>query len=472
MKKLKRAVAIVMSVLMVFSVGGCANPEPGDAISEVENTERGEIMQEKTENEVKPVLQGKALTLYQAEYPQMAKYPETNGFLVDEAQYEAWRNDRNARRPASEEYKEGIREYTVETVQEFLTDIKGENRVYSPLNVYMALAMLAETTAGESREQILELLHTDSIETLREKVQTLWNANYCEDGTVSSLLASSIWMDEEVNYQEDTLKILAENYYASSFSGTMGSPEYNQLLQSWLNEQTGGLLEEQVSNVQMDAETILALATTVYFRAKWDNEFNPESSVEDIFHAASGDVTCEFMKQSGTASYYWGNKFSAVVRRLENSGNMMFLLPDEGVTVEELLGNEEALNFLFDYEEWENQKRMIVHQSIPKFDVVSDFSLINGLKNLGISDVFNAQTADFTPLTIERQVQMSNATHAARVKIDEEGCVAAAYTVMLMAGSAMPPKEEVDFVLDRPFLFVINGQDGQPLFVGVVNQPN
>ncbi len=30
----------------------------------------------------------------------------------------------------------------------------------------------------------------------------------------------------------------------------------------------------------------------------------------------------------------------------------------------------------------------------------------------------------------------------------------------------MPPEEEVDFTLDRPFLFVITGEDGLPLFVG------
>jgi len=35
----------------------------------------------------------------------------------------------------------------------------------------------------------------------------------------------------------------------------------------------------------------------------------------------------------------------------------------------------------------------------------------------------------------------------------------------------MPPKDEVDFVLDRPFLFVLTGTDGMPLFVGVVNDP-
>jgi serine protease inhibitor len=71
----------------------------------------------------------------------------------------------------------------------------------------------------------------------------------------------------------------------------------------------------------------------------------------------------------------------------------------------------------------------------------------------------------------ELPVAVNEAKHAARVMIDEEGCTAAAYTVMLAAGAARPPEEKVDFVLDRPFLFVINGQDGQPLFVGIVNQP-
>ena len=35
----------------------------------------------------------------------------------------------------------------------------------------------------------------------------------------------------------------------------------------------------------------------------------------------------------------------------------------------------------------------------------------------------------------------------------------------------MPTEDEIDFVLDRPFLFVITGAQGLPLFVGVVNQP-
>ena len=55
-------------------------------------------------------------------------------------------------------------------------------------------------------------------------------------------------------------------------------------------------------------------------------------------------------------------------------------------------------------------------------------------------------------------------------KRQEEGCAAAAYTVMMMAGAAMP-QDEVDFILNRPFLFAVTGADGMSLCMGVVNQP-
>ena len=469
---IQRISALIMIGICILNVSACAVPaEDTPVITEApfvtQDKESNEEMEETT------ALHGTGTQLYKAEYPEMVQYPVNEDHTYTYEDYEAWINCKRERQPENKDYQNGIREFYEITMQEFLKDTQGENMVYSPLNVYMALAMLAETTDGESRQQILDLLHTDSIETLRNNAGILWNANYCDDGTVNSLLASSVWLSDKLDYNENTLKTLADNYYASSFSGTMGSAKYNKMLQDWLDEQTGGLLKEQTGNVQMDPLTVFGLATTVYFRAKWQNEFYAPYTKEEIFHAKSGDVTTEFMHQSGTDTYYWGEKFGAIARGLKNSGNMLLILPDEDVAVEDLLSDKEVQNFIFDHYEWENQKFLIVNQSIPKFDVVSDFSLISGLQNLGVKDVFSFAEANFTPLLgdTELPLAVNEAKHAARVMIDEEGCTAAAFTVMLAAGAARPPEEQVDFVLDRPFLFVINGQDGQPLFVGIVNQP-
>ncbi len=456
----KRVLAVILTVACMLPGAACAAPQ------------EEELKQMETENEkdVK-ITDATARQLATAVYPEMVQYPVTDEFSYDEVAYSAWRASRMKQQPKSEEYKNGIREFYEATMQEFLKDTEGKNKIYSPLNIYMALAMLAETTDGESRKQILDLLGASSIEELRNNASILWNANYCDDGTVTSLLASSAWLSDKINYNQETLTTLAENYYTSSFSGVMGSPEYNKMLQDWLNEQTGGLLKDQASKIEMDPMTVLALATTVYFRAKWADEFYEGNNTKEVFHAASGDVETEFMHESGTNTYFWGEKFGAISKSLENSGSMVFILPDEGVTAEELLAEKEVQDFIYEKYGWENKKTLIVNASIPKFDVASDFGLVSGLKKLGVTDVFDFATADFTPLTTDTEVAVTDATHAARVMIDEEGCIAAAFTVMIACGAAMPPEEEMDFVLDRPFLFVINGQDGQPLFIGIVNQP-
>ena len=415
-----------------------------------------------------------------AQYPQMSQYPDESKFTklngdfdsdgFDQV-YDAWRADRQKQLDQPEGYTDVLDGYLRTVIPQLLTDGSGENKACSPINIYMALAMLAEITDGESRDQILSLLGSDDLNDLRTEASAVWNANYSNDGAVTSILASSLWLNDKINFKQEAMDALAKYYYTSSFRGEMGSAALDQALQGWINQQTGGLLKEQASGLTMDKETILALATTIYFRAKWAGEFSEGNTRPETFHADSGDVTCDFMHQSGTNTYYWSDRFSAVSKRLEGSGAMWFLLPDEGVTPEELLADEAALDLLLGSGESVESKYLIVNLSVPKFDIASELDLTASLNNLGITDVFDPASADFSPMTADTEAYLSQARHAARVAIDEEGVTAAAYTVMMTSGAAAPPEEEVDFALNRPFVFVITGTDGLPLFVGIVHQP-
>ena len=86
------------------------------------------------------------------------------------------------------------------------------------------------------------------------------------------------------------------------------------------------------------------------------------------------------------------------------------------------------------------------------------------MKELGVRAAFDAQVADFTPLT-DVPAFLSNVRQAARVKVDEEGVEAAAFTEMSVCTSSLP-MGVVEMKLDRPFIFAIYDQHDLPLFVG------
>jgi len=258
---------------------------------------------------------------------------------------------------------------------------------------------------------------------------------------------------------------------ASTFSGEMGSEEYNEALRAWLNEQTGGLLSDQIKDIKMKQDDLLAIATTIYFKASWQNKFEERANTEELFHALKGDTLATFMHQTMRDTYYWGDHFTAASFALADAGDMMFLLPDEGKSVEDLLRDSEVLALLFSEKSYQNQKKMQIKASIPKFDLSTQIDLMEGMKNLGIRRAFDPSHSDFTPsIENENDVFVSSAKHGVRVAIDEDGCTATAYTLITTSATGAPSDyEQIDFTVDRPFLFVIRSEVGLPLFVGVVN---
>ena len=414
-----------------------------------------------------------AFALAEATYPESAPYPNEAKYsgAKYEAAYDAWSADRRARNTAASSVDGALDDYIRAALPALLSGVDGKNAVCSPVSVYMALSMLAEVTDGDTRAQILSLLGADSMESLRKTAGNVWAANYQNDGAVTSILADSLWLSDSMDYNSNTLARLADSYYASAYRGEMGSEAFNEALRRWINEQTGGLLKDSADGLSLAPETVIALVSTIYFRAKWGSEFSKSATADDIFHAPGGDVTHKFMHETMESTYYAADSFAAVGKYLEGNGTMWFLLPDEGVTPEELLTGG-AVDFLLSPESAES-KYMTIDLSVPKFDVSADTELSDALRSLGVTDVFAADTADFSPLMDNADgIALSQAKHAARVAIDEEGVIAAAYTVMAAAGAAMPPDERVEFTLDRPFLFAVTGESGAVLFAGIVNTPD
>ena len=415
-----------------------------------------------------------AYAIEKAVYPEVPQYPKAINDLtavVFDNQYDEWWKSLLERKKLIDGRERSLDSFIYSTAPAFMAndEVKSKNVIYSPVNVFMALSLLSESTGGSSRQQLLRLTGMKDIETLRKTADAIWNSSYRDDGSATALISNSVWLADDFKYNEKTLKALADNYYASSYSGKMGSEEYNKMLQSWLNEQTDGLLKDSADNQSFDPTTVLGLASTVYFSAKWSSKFSDSLNTEKVFHGADGDKKTEFMNQKDEAKYYYSDRFAAYFKNFENeAGNICFILPDEGVEVSELFNDESALK-LMSGEKMPDSKFLNINFSVPKFDIDSDIDLCENLKPLGVTDVFDGEKSDFSPMFETSGAFVNKIDHAARVMIDEDGCKAAAFTVLSACGAMMPPDEEVDFVLDRPFIFVINGTNNLPLFIGVVN---
>lgn len=414
-------------------------------------------------------------------------YKKMGAEAYEKAQEELW-NDFDAR---SEAYYdavkalrgEGVDEtmtpallgYSMKTVSKLLGSTETETLIYSPANLYLALSMLTETVDGESRAQLLDLLGAADEDTVRTTANAVWRNLYTDSATGKTLLANSLWLSDAQDYNAETVERLASDYYASAYAVPMGTRDADQAVRAWINQNTGGLLQDAAERLETNPETVILLLSTLYFKDQWTVEFNEGQTSEDVFTAADGaEQKIDFMhKTNDMANFVRGDGYTVAQLSFCGRAKMIFLLPDEGTALTPLLRNETALSDLFT-SAYDNPRaeRAKIEWSVPKFDVNSDLELSDMLQSLGVTDIFDVRFADFSPLAdFAEPVCTTKVQHAARVKLDEQGCEAAAFTVIVNDASAALPEEleTIEMDLNRPFAFAITGVDGLPLFVGAVN---
>lgn len=397
---------------------------------------------------------------------------------INSDKFDQWYDERQRRSALVDDSVQPIADFAKDCSKEVLSGTDAANHLWSPINAYIALAMTAELTAGETQAEVLDILGVNGLEMLRKQISAVWEEVYQNNGREISVLANSLWLDDEVTYRQEVMDTLAHDYYASVYQGDLGSDRTNNAITNWMNNQTGGFLKDRTGKFSLDPETtipMLTMVSTIYFQAQWNDQFESKNNTEAPFHTASGDVTCTFMNaKERHMSYYWAPDYGAVQLWLENDSCMWFILPDEDKTVDDVLRSGDYMDMISGSDAFsnENEKWMKVNLSVPKFDVSAGVDLEEALKQMGLTKIFEPVGNDFSPSVIsEWPVYLDSINQDTRVSIDEEGVTAASYILLeLGAGAAAPPDEIIDFILDRPFLFAICSSQ-VPLFVGAVNAP-
>ena len=130
------------------------------------------------------------------------------------------------------------------------------------------------------------------------------------------------------------------------------------------------------------------------------------------------------------------------------------ILPNEETDINKYIDtlylNEEYNNI---YEKLDYAK---VHLRLPKFELEFKQNLNQVLKDLGMYDAFSLDTAIFSEMRKENDLFINQVIHKTYLKVFEDGCEAAAVTVVEGLGAAAPTEEKIfDMKINRPFLFML-----------------
>ena len=144
---------------------------------------------------------------------------------------------------------------------------------------------------------------------------------------------------------------------------------------------------------------------------------------------------------------------------------MYIILPDEDFSLGETIS-------LFDGDVWTMTKdnRYIGECNIelPRFKIDSYIDHIPYLKYIGVKDVFYKNDADLSALS-QQKIYVSDAFQVSGIEVDENGAEAASVTVIGSVGYDHIPSKKIDFIMNRPFAFVIEETSTKTiLFMGCV----
>lgn len=372
----------------------------------------------------------------------------------------AWKiRDEN---PIEDSFTEAVLSFSYETASAVLSGGR-ENVNYSPVSLYYALSLAATGAEGETKEELLSLLRMPDQNTLALQCKNYYRRSYQDNKIGIRKIASSLWMDYDISWKQEYIENAAENFYASVFSVDLGAEETAAAMSAWISEQANGSL---TPNLSSSKEGILNLINTVTFHDEWVDRFNKDKTKPDSFCLSDGtSVTCDFMNQTyGSHGFSLGEGYTRSYLNLKNN-TMVFILPDEGISPQNLISTPEKMKEIF--EGGENYCGEVVWK-IPKFDFTTNLDLKEILAFLGVSSAFE-KNADFSGITDE-EAFLSGVTQGTHIAVNEDGVDASAFTLLEYAGAAQPAGR-ADMLLTRPFLYGIIGADGTLLFTGICENP-
>jgi len=345
---------------------------------------------------------------------------------------------------------------------------ESENIIISPLSISFALSMTLNGANGATRDAMLEALRVNGItpEIINNSYKNLSEALLSVDKRVLISIANSVWTENKFVVKKPFTDILTGFYNAESKSFDINDPLAPEQMNTWIESKTNGLIKNMID--QLNDNTVMLLINAIYFKGKWESQFDKKNTVQKSFYKPDG-VTSEvpMMKQISDFKIFTGEGF-ILAEFPYGQGNFVMdvILPDDDNGLERIIPliNDNS------YKVWLNQMgKRETDLTFPRFKYGYKKKLKDILTTMGMGIAFT-DDADFSNIS-DIDLLINDVTHQAFIETNEEGTEAAAATIVDIGLTSMPPAPVV-FNIDHAFLYIIRETTTNSiLFMGRVADP-
>jgi serpin B len=345
------------------------------------------------------------------------------------------------------------------------------NVFVSPFSAQAALSMTANGAKGETLKQMLAALNMQDFDlnAINKYNQSIIKAIATLDNTSFLSSANGIW--SRVDLLESFIGSMQESYDAKA-EKTDFSREALIAINDWAKEHTKGMIPELYDvDKGVSPSMIVVLANALYFNGAWKDPFDKAFTEKGVFtNSDKSQSVIDMMKESGYRNYLDCGTFDLCEKPYGNEAfSMVFLLPHKGTALSQCIGE-------LTMKDWKaltaslEESEKLVRLTVPKFEWKNlEYNLKPALESMGMQIPFTDQ-ADFRNMTEWNGLFIGSVTQKTALSLNEQGTQAAAITKIEMWGSN-GDDNYVDFVLNRPFAFLIKEKStGVILFAGAVNR--